>query len=151
MDAVWGTVWPVGGERSGLSSLGYSRRGRGALSLTLFWGAQREVHPSLVMASGLAPTRAPHILPTAPCHYISEDAALPPGDGAVDIRAGWWARRDVVARGWVGGGWALVGARCETTSSSAFLATGGTQGEKNLYMAFVKTHHAPTHSLLRRE
>ena len=27
----------------------------------------------------------------------------PAGDGAVDTRAGWWARRDVVARGWVDG------------------------------------------------
>ena len=101
-------------------------------------------------ARDLAPTRAPHH-PAPPRATTFWETTPPPGNGAVDTRAGWWARRFVVARGWVGGGWALVGARCETTSSSAFLATGGTQGEKNLYMAFVKTHHAPTHSLLRRE
>ncbi len=59
----------------------------------------------------MPPTRAPHVHPAAPCHYMSGDAALPPDDGAVDTLAGWWARRDVVARGRVGGGWALAGAR----------------------------------------
>ena len=51
--------------------------------------------------------QGPH---TTPCHYIS--GTTPPAvDGAVDTQAGWWVRRDVVARGWVGGRWALVGAR----------------------------------------
>src|SRR5712692_8232848 len=80
------------------------------LSLTLFWDTQREVHPSLVVASDLAPTRAPHH-PAPPRATTFRETTPPPGNGAVDTRAGWWARRYVVARGWVGGGWALVGAR----------------------------------------
>src|SRR5712692_8756719 len=90
-----------------------SRRGGdpcGPLSLTLFWDTQREVHPSLVVASDLAPTRAPHH-PAPPRATTFRETTPPPGNGAVDTRAGWWARRDVVARGEVGGGWALVGAR----------------------------------------
>ena len=61
-------------------------------------------------ARDLAPTRAPHH-PAPPRATTFWETTPPPGNGAVDTRAGWWARRFVVARGWVGGGWALVGAR----------------------------------------
>ena len=66
-------------------------------------------------SGGLAPTRAHPLHPAIPCHYIFRDAAPPPDDGAVGIQMGQGAVRDVVARGGVGGGWALVGARCGTT------------------------------------
>ena len=49
--------------------------------------------------------------PNRPVPLHVGNTTPPPSDGAVDTRAGWWARRHVVARGWVGGGWALVGAR----------------------------------------
>ena len=39
-------------------------------------------------ARGLAPTRAPHVHPAAPCHYISEDASLPPGDSVMGVMTG---------------------------------------------------------------
>jgi len=59
--------------------------------------------------------QGPLIHPTAPCHYISDNHPAP-DDGPVDTRVGWWDRRNVVARGWVGGGWALVGARSLATT-----------------------------------
>ena len=31
---------------------------------------------------------APHVHPAAPCHYMSVDAALPPGDRVMGVRAG---------------------------------------------------------------
>ena len=65
-------------------------------------------------ARDLAPTRAPHH-PAPPRATTFWETTPPPGNGAVDTRAGWWARRFVVARGWVGGGWALVGARPHDT------------------------------------
>ena len=49
--------------------------------------------------------------PAPPRATTCWETTPPPGNGALDTRAGWWARQYVVARGEVGGGWALVGAR----------------------------------------
>ncbi len=76
------------------------------------------------MASDLAPTRAPHVHSTAPCHYMSHDHPTP-DNGVVSTPAGRGAIRDVVARGWVGGGWALVGARCRANRNVS-----GTEGRR---------------------
>ncbi len=48
---------------------------------------------------------------TAPCHYISGDHPTTRRRRGGHV-SGVGARRNVVARGGVGGGWALVGARC---------------------------------------
>src|SRR6266568_1855237 len=67
----------------------------------------------LVWSPRLAPTRAPPLYPATPCHYRSGNRPAtrrrPDGRGSGD-------GQPVVARGAVGGGWALVGARCGTTS-----------------------------------
>ncbi len=56
----------------------------------------------------LAPTRAPPLRPATPCHYLSGNRPAtrrrPDGRGSGD-------GQHVVARGEVGGGWALAGAR----------------------------------------
>ena len=46
---------------------------------------------------------------------MSEDATLPPSNGAVLVKVRQGAMQNVVARGEVGSGWALVGARCGIT------------------------------------
>ena len=43
---------------------------------------------SRVVVRDLAPARAPHVHPAAPCHYMPGDAALPPDDGAIGVGAG---------------------------------------------------------------
>ena len=60
-----------------------------------------------------------------------------PDDGLVDTRTGWWARRNVVARGWVGGGWALVGARPHDTPLDAWLPANCQGQRKALAVALV--------------
>src|SRR5215470_2278138 len=79
------------------------------------WGWEYSLPDILRFTLRLAPTRAPHhsIPPRATTFW---GTAPPPG--ALDARAGWWARRDVVARGWVDGWWALVGARYEAVPKS---------------------------------
>jgi len=72
---------------------------------------------SRVAVRDLAPTRAPHVHPAAPCHYMSGDAAFPTRRRRDGRGSG--ARRNVVARGRVGGGWALVGARCGTVPNGS--------------------------------
>jgi len=56
----------------------------------------------------LAPTRAPPLRPATPCHYMSGNRPTtrrrPDGSGSRSVG-------HVVARGGVGGGWALAGAR----------------------------------------
>ncbi len=106
-----------------------------ALSLTVFGVLRRNAHSSVVMASDLAPTRAPHH-PAPPRATTYRETTPPPGNGAVGTRAGWWARRHVVARGEVGGGWALVGARPHGTPLDAWVPE-NSQGE---------SHHTPARS-----
>ena len=80
----------------------------------------------------LSPRQGSHKGPSTPCHYIFRDAAPPPGDGAVGIQMGQGAVRDVVARGGVGGGWALVG------NTSHLRPKGGKEDRKAPYLAYYQ-------------
>jgi hypothetical protein len=64
---------------------------------------RRKAHGSAVVASNLAPARAPHVHSTAPCHYISKDYPTP-NDGAAGHTGGVKGRRKCsgTGRGW---GW----------------------------------------------
>jgi hypothetical protein len=70
-----------------------------------FGVSRRKAHGSDVVASDLAPTRAPHIHPTAPCHYMSKDHPTP-DDGAAGHTGGVRGRRTCSGtgrgRGWMG-------------------------------------------------
>jgi hypothetical protein len=66
---------------------------------------RRKALGSVIVASNLAPTRAPHVHPTAPCHYISKDHPTP-DDGAAGHTGGVRGRRTCSGtgrgRGWMG-------------------------------------------------
>jgi len=65
-----------------------------------------------------------HKGPTAPlCHPVPLHFAWPPPRASAQCAVVWGRAviRDVVARGWVGGGWALVGARLHDAPLDAWL------------------------------